>query len=211
MEKAILGKKVGMTQIFNNEGKVVPITVVEAGPVTVVQKKTMEKDGYSSIQVGYGQKKDKNVTKPLKGHFAKAGSDNKRWLREIRLDNVENFELGQVITADIFAEGEKIDVVGTSKGKGFAGAIKRWNQSRGPMTHGSRYHRAPGSMGASSSPSKVFKGKRLPGHMGAERVTVQNLEVVKVDAGKNLILIKGAVPGPKGGLLIIKDSVKAGK
>lgn len=211
MKKAILGKKIGMTQIFNEKGQIVPVTVIEAGPMTVVQKKTVDKDGYDSIQVGFGDKKEKRAVKPELGHFKKAGVSAKRFLKEFRLEDSNNYEVGQTIKADVFTAGDRIDAVGTSKGKGFAGAIKRWNQSRGPMTHGSRYHRAPGSMGATSSPSRSFKGKRLPGHMGAARITVQNLTVVRVDADKNLILVKGAVPGPKGGLIVLKDSVKVGK
>lgn len=207
--KAILGRKIGMTQVFTEDGLVIPVTVIEAGPVKVVQKKTIEKDGYSAIQIGFSDIKEKKVNKPLKGHFDKAGVEYKRYLREFRVDNADEYEVGQEIKADVFSAGDKVDVVGISKGKGFQGVIKRHNQSRGPESHGSKYHRAVGSLGASSYPSRVFKTKKLPGHMGHERVTVQNLEVVKVDAEKNLILIKGAVPGPKGGLLTIKQSVKA--
>ncbi|KPU26758.1 50S ribosomal protein L3 [Caloranaerobacter sp. TR13] len=207
--KAILGRKLGMTQVFTEDGVVIPVTVIEAGPVKVVQKKTIEKDGYSAIQVGFSDIKEKKVNKPLKGHFEKAGVEYKRYLREFRVENVDEYEVGQEIKADVFSAGDKVDVIGISKGKGFQGVIKRHNQSRGPETHGSKYHRAVGSLGASSYPSRVFKTKKLPGHMGHERVTVQNLEVVRVDAEKNLILIKGAVPGPKGGLLTIKQSVKA--
>ncbi|WP_427340458.1 50S ribosomal protein L3 [Caloranaerobacter sp. DY30410] len=207
--KAILGRKIGMTQVFTEDGTVIPVTVVEAGPVKVVQKKTVEKDGYNAIQVGYCDIKEKKVNKPLKGHFDKAGVEYKKYLREFRVENVDEYEVGQEIKVDVFSAGDKVDVTGISKGKGFQGVIKRHNQSRGPESHGSKYHRAVGSLGASTFPARVFKTKKLPGHMGHERVTVQNLEVVKVDAEKNLILIKGAVPGPKGGLLIIKQSVKA--
>lgn len=209
MQKAILGKKIGMTQVFTEDGIVIPVTVIAAGPVAVVQKKTVENDGYDAIQVGFEDVKEKHLNKPLKGHFAKAGVAFKRTLREFRMDDCSGYNVGDVITAEVFAAGEKVDVTGTSKGKGFAGSIKRWGNHRGPMTHGSGYHRRPGSLGACSTPSRVMKNKKLPGHMGVERVTVQNLDVVKVDAEKNLILVKGAVPGPKGGLLIIKDSIKA--
>jgi len=209
MQKAILGRKIGMTQVFTEEGIVIPVTVIAAGPVAVVQKKTVENDGYDAIQVGFENAKEKAVTKPLKGHFAKAGVALKKVLREFRLDDCSTYNVGDQITADVFAAGEKVDVTGTSKGKGFAGAIKRWGSHRGPMTHGSGYHRRPGSLGACSTPSRVMKNKKLPGHMGVERVTVQNLDVVRVDGEKNLILVKGAVPGPKGGLLIVRDTVKA--
>lgn len=209
MKKAILGKKVGMTQIFDKEGKAIPVTVIQAGPNVVVQKKTVENDGYASIQVGYEDRDEKRVNKPMKGHFAKAKVATKRYLRELRLENAESFEIGQEIKADIFAEGDKVDVSGVSKGKGTAGTIKRFNAHRGPMRHGSKFHRAPGSMGASSDPSRTFKGKKLPGRMGNENTTVQNLEVVKVDAEKNYILVKGGVPGIRGSLVMIKDTVKA--
>lgn len=211
MQKAILAKKLGMTQIFDETGKVIPVTVVEAGPNAVIQKKTVENDGYEAVQVGFVDLKDKKANKPVKGHFAKAGVTPKKFIKELRLDDVSSFNVGDEIKADIFAEGDKVDVAGISKGKGYAGTIKRWGQHRGPMTHGSGYHRGPGSMGMCSDPGRVFKGKRLPGHMGVERVTIQNLAVVKVDAEKNLVLIKGGVPGPKGGLLIIKDTVKGRK
>lgn len=211
MQKAILAKKLGMTQIFDETGKVIPVTVVEAGPNAVIQKKTVENDGYEAVQVGFVDLKDKKANKPVKGHFAKAGVTPKKFIKELRLDDVSNLNVGDEIKADIFAEGDKVDVAGISKGKGYAGTIKRWGQHRGPMTHGSGYHRGPGSMGMCSDPGRVFKGKRLPGHMGVERVTIQNLAVVKVDAEKNLVLIKGGVPGPKGGLLIIKDTVKGRK
>ncbi len=209
MQKAILGRKIGMTQVFTEDGVVIPVTVIEAGPVAVVQKKTVENDGYDAIQVGFENAKEKAVTKPLKGHFAKAGVALKKVLREFRLDDCAVYNVGDQITAEIFAAGEKVDVTGTSKGKGFAGSIKRWGSHRGPMTHGSGYHRRPGSLGACSTPSRVMKNKKLPGHMGVERVTVQNLDVVRVDNDKNLILVKGAVPGAKGGLLIVRDTVKA--
>lgn len=209
MQKAILGRKIGMTQVFTEDGAVIPVTVIEAGPVAVVQKKTVENDGYDAVQVGFENAKEKAVTKPLKGHFAKAGVALKKVLREFRFDDCTTYNVGDQITADVFVAGDKVDVTGTSKGKGFAGSIKRWGSHRGPMTHGSGYHRRPGSLGACSTPSRVMKNKKLPGHMGVERVTVQNLDVVRVDNEKNLILVKGAVPGAKGGLLIIKDTVKA--
>lgn len=207
--KSIIGKKIGMTQIFDENGVMIPVTVVEAGPVVVTQIKTEETDGYNAVQVGFGEVKEKHVNKPLKGHFVKAGVALKKHVRELRPeDGVENYSLAQEIKVDIFEVGEKIDVTGISKGKGFQGSIKRHGQSRGPETHGSHYHRAPGSMGSASDPSKVRKGKKLPGHMGHTRVTIQNLEVARVDAEKNLILIKGAVPGPKKGLVVIKAAVK---
>ena len=209
MQKAILGKKIGMTQIFTEDGLVIPVTVIEAGPVSVVQKKTVENDGYNAIQVGYVDAKDKVMNKPQKGHLAKAGVSNKRILKEFRLEDDSAYNVGDEIKADVFAEGDKIDVTGISKGHGYAGTVKRWGTHRGPMTHGSGYHRGVGSMGACSTPSRVMKNKRLPGHMGVEQVTVQNLDVVKVDAEKNIILVKGAVPGPKGGVVTIKNSVKA--
>lgn len=211
MQKGILAQKLGMTQIFDETGKVIPVTVVLAGPNSVVQKKTAEKDGYDSVQVGFIDLKDKKANKPLKGHFAKAGVAPKKFVKELRLDDVSGLNVGDEIKADIFAAGDKIDVAGITKGKGYAGTIKRWGTHRGPMTHGSGYHRGPGSMGMCSDPGRVFKGKRLPGHMGVERVTIQNLTVVKVDAEKNIMLIKGGVPGPKGGLLIVKDTVKGRK
>ena len=209
MQKAILGKKIGMTQIFTEDGLVIPVTVIEAGPVAVVQKKTVENDGYNAIQVGYVDAKDKVMNKPQKGHLAKAGVSNKRILKEFRLEDDSAYNVGDEIKVDIFAEGDKIDVTGISKGHGYAGTVKRWGTHRGPMTHGSGYHRGVGSMGACSTPSRVMKNKRLPGHMGVEQVTVQNLDVVKVDAEKNIILVKGAVPGPKGGVVTICNSVKA--
>ena len=208
MLKAILGKKIGMTQVFTQEGLVVPVTVVKAGPCVIVQKKTAETDGYSALQLGFGEVKAKNVNKPDAGHFKKAGVDAARYLREIRVDNPDS-EIGQVIRADIFEAGESVDVTGTSRGKGFLGVIARHGQHRGPMAHGSRYHRRPGSMGACSTPSKVFKGKNLPGRTGGETVTIQNLEIVRVDLDRDLILVKGAIPGANGGLVTIKNSVKA--
>ena len=207
--KAILGEKSGMTQIFAEDGRVVPVTVVKAGPCVIVQKKTVETDGYNAVQVGFGEVKEKNVNKPKKGHFAKVKAAPTRWLREFRTDEAEELEAGSEIKVDVFEAGEKIDVSGISKGKGFLGVIARWGQHRGPMSHGSRYHRRPGSMGACASPAKVMKGKRLPGRGGFDRVTVQNLEVVKVDTDKNLLLVKGAVPGAKGGLVTIRKSVKS--
>lgn len=209
MKKAIIGKKIGMTQIFNENGKVVPVTVVEAGPCVVVQKKTTEKDGYEAIKVGFGDIREKLVNKPAKGEFVKAGVSLKRTLKEFRMEDVSEYEVGQEITAEIFAAGDKVDVSGVSKGKGFQGVIKRWNQQRGPMSHGSKFKRAPGSMGACSDPSKTFKNKRMPGHMGAVNKTVMNLEVVKVIAEKNLILIKGGIPGPNKGTVVIRNAVKA--
>ena len=208
--KGILGKKLGMTQIFTEEGIVVPVTVVEAGPNVVTQVKTVEKDGYNAIQVGFEDAKEKSLNKPQKGHLA-AANVLKKHLKEFRVDAVEEFTIGQEIKADLFAAGEKIDVTGTSKGKGFQGPIKRHGQSRGPESHGSRYHRRPGSMGACSFPGRVFKNKKLAGHMGSVKVTVQNLEVVRVDADKNLILVKGAIPGPKGSMVTIKEAVKSSK
>lgn len=208
--KGILGKKIGMTQIFTEEGIVVPVTVVEAGPNVVTQVKTVEKDGYNAIQVGFEDAKEKSLNKPQKGHLA-AANVLKKHLKEFRVDAVEEFTVGQEIKADLFAAGEKIDVTGTSKGKGFQGPIKRHGQSRGPESHGSRYHRRPGSMGACSFPGRVFKNKKLAGHMGSVKVTVQNLEVVRVDADKNLILVKGAIPGPKGSMVTIKEAVKSSK
>ena len=209
MKKAILGLKVGMTQIFNNEGKAVPVTVIAANPNIVVQKKTIENEGYEAIQVGFDDKAEKKVTKPLKGHFAKAKVATKRYLREFRLEDAGSYEVGQEIKVDIFKEGDRVDISGVSKGKGFAGAIKRHNFHRGPMKHGSKYHRWAGSMGASSSPPRTIPGKKLPGHMGAENTTVVNLEVVKVDPEKNIILVKGGIPGIRGSLVMIKDTVKA--
>lgn len=207
MPKGILGKKVGMTQIFTDTGLAVPVTIIEAGPCVVVQKKTPEKDGYSAIQVGFGEKRERLFNKPQKGHFTRAGVKPLRFLREFRVENVENYQVGQEIKADVFAEGEKVDVVGKSKGQGFAGGIKRHGFHRGPMAHGSKYHRRPGSLGA-KGPARVYKGRKLPGHLGNERVTMQNLEVVKIDAGRNLLAVKGAVPGPRGSLVVVKETAK---
>lgn len=210
MQKGIIGKKIGMTQIFDETGKVVPVTVVEAGPCVVVQKKTVENDGYAALQLGYGDVKAQRMNKPMKGHFDKADAGYKAALKEFRLDDCDSLNVGDIVKADAFAVGDAIDVVGTSKGKGFQGAIKRHNQHRLKETHGTGpVHRQAGSMGACSSPSRIYKGKGMAGHMGAEQVTVQNLEVVKIDAENNLIAIKGAVPGPKGGIVYIVDSVKA--
>ena len=209
MKKAIIGKKIGMTQIFDENGKVVPVTVVEAGPCVVVQKKTSDNDGYEAIQVGFEEIREKLVNKPRKGQFAKAGTTLRRTLKEFRLDDISQYEVGQEIKADVFEAGDKVDVAGVSKGKGFQGCIKRWNQHTGDMTHGSKFKRAPGSMGASSDPSRVFKNKRMPGHMGSVNTTVINLEVVKVIAEKNLILIKGGIPGPNKGRVVIRDSARA--
>lgn len=209
MKKAILGKKLGMTQIFAEDGTLIPVTVIQAGPCSVVQKKTVEIDGYSAVQVGFEDKKEKKANKPEKGHFAKAGVAVKRYVKEFKLDGAADMNLGDEIKVDVFEAGEMIDVTGTSKGHGYAGTIKRWGTHRGPMTHGSGYHRGVGSMGACSTPSRVMKNKRLPGHMGVQQVTVQNLDVVKVDAEKNIILVKGAIPGPKGGIVTIRNTVKA--
>ena len=210
MQKGIIGKKIGMTQIFDEAGKVIPVTVVEAGPCVVVQKKTVENDGYAALQLGYGDVKVQRVNKPMKGHFDKADVACKKNLKEFRLDDCDALSVGDIIKADTFAVGDAIDVIGTSKGKGFAGAIKRHNQHRLKETHGTGpVHRQAGSMGACSSPSRIYKGKGMAGHMGAEQVTVHNLEIVKIDVENNLIAIKGAVPGPKGGIVYIVDSVKA--
>ena len=209
MKKAIIGKKIGMTQIFTENGTVIPVTVVEAGPCVVVQKKTMDVDGYEALQLGYGEAKERRVNKPVKGHFDKYGVEYKKVIREFKLDDYAAFETGQVIKADMFEVGDKVDVSGKSKGKGFQGAIRRHGQQRGPMAHGSKYHRSPGSMGASAYPARVMKGKKMPGQMGNKNVTALNLEIVQVDAENNVLLIKGAVPGPKGSLVSIKSSVKA--
>ena len=208
--KGILGKKIGMTQIFTEHGEVIPVTVVEAGPAVSIDGKTMVNDGYTAIQVGFQDAKEKSLNKPQKGHLA-AANTLKKHLKEFRVDSVEEYTVGQEIKADLFAAGELIDVTGISKGKGFQGPIKRHGQSRGPETHGSRYHRRPGSMGACSYPGRVFKNKKLAGHMGSVKVTVQNLEVVRVDADKNFILVKGAIPGAKGSVVTIKEAVKASK
>ena len=209
MKKALIGKKVGMTQIFDENGVVIPVTVIEAGPCVVAQVKTLENDGYEAVQLGFGEVKEKHLNKPEKGHFAKANVAAKKHLREFRLDSIEGIKVGDELKADVFAAGEKIDVQGTSKGKGFQGVIKRHGQHRGPMGHGSMYHRRPGSMGATSTPGRVFKGKKLPGHMGRVTVTIQNLDVVRVDMDKNVILVKGSVPGAKGAILKIKSAIKA--
>lgn len=227
MKKAILATKIGMTQIFNADGVLVPVTVLEAGPCVVTQIKTVENDGYSAVQVGFGDKKEKvvekdangkksvahrhGVNKAQMGHFKKAGVSGKRFVREFKFENADEYNLADEIKADIFAEGDKVDVTAISKGKGFQGAIKRHGQSRGPMAHGSKYHRHAGSNGACSDPSKVFKGKRMPGQMGGKKITVQNLEIVKVDVENNLLLVKGAVPGPKKSMVTIKETVKCGK
>jgi large subunit ribosomal protein L3 len=211
MAKGILGKKIGMTQVFRTDGRAVPVTVVEAGPCFVVQKKTAATDGYEAIQLGFNEQKERLVTKPLKGHFKKAGTGkNFKFVREIRLETGENYDLGQELKADVFSEGEYVDVIGTSKGKGFAGVIKRWNFNRASMTHGSMYHRRTGSLGA-TDPARVFKGRRLPGRLGGVQTTIQGLEVVKVDPSRNLLLIKGAVPGANGSFVIVKETVKNAK
>ena len=211
MNKGIIGKKIGMTQIFDENGLVIPVTVIEAGPCTVAQVKTTETDGYNAIQLGFGEVKAKHINKPEMGHFAKSKLEAKKHLREFRLDDISNIKVGDEIKADIFQAGEKVDIQGTSKGKGFQGVIKRHGQHRGPMGHGSMYHRRPGSMGPTSTPGRVFKGKKLPGHMGVTTVTIQNLKVVKVDLDKNVILVKGSVPGNKYSVLKIRSSVKASK
>ncbi len=210
MQKGIIGKKIGMTQIFDEAGKVIPVTVIEAGPCVVVQKKTVENDGYAALQLGFGDVKVQRVNKPMKGHFDKADVACKKTLKEFRLDDCDALNVGDIVKADTFAVGDAIDVIGTSKGKGFQGAIKRHNQHRLRMTHGTGpVHREAGSMGACSSPSRIYKGKGMPGHMGAEKVTVQNLEVVKIDTENNLIAVKGAIPGSKGSIVTIVNSVKA--
>ena len=213
MSKAILGRKLGMTQIFTEEGKVVPVTVVESGKNVVIQNKTVENDGYNAVQLGFGDVKEYKVTKPLKGHFDKAGVKPVKFIKEMRLADASEYKVGDVIGVDIFAAGELVDVTGTAKGKGFAGTIKRHNFARGPMGHGSKSHREPGSTGAmiSGHGGRVIKGKKLPGHMGGQKVTVQRLTVVRVDAERNLLLIKGAIPGPKKGFVIVKNTVKPGK
>ena len=207
--KTLIGKKVGMTQIFDEKGRVVPVTVIEAGPCVIAQVKSVETDGYNAIQLGFEDVKESKLNKPEKGHFAKANIAPKKHLREFRLDSVEGVTVGTELTVSEFAEGDRLDIQGTSKGKGFQGVIKRHGQHRGPMGHGSMYHRRPGSMGPTSTPGRVFKGKKLPGHMGRVTVTIQNLDVVKVDTDKNVVLVKGSVPGPKGAILKLKTSVKA--
>ncbi len=209
MNKGLIGKKLGMTQIFDEQGKVIPVTVIEAGPCVVAQVKTVETDGYNAIQLGFGDVKESKINKPEKGHFAKSKLTPKKHLREFRLDSVENINVGDELKADTFTAGDQLDIQGTSKGKGFQGVIKRHGQSRGPMGHGSMYHRRPGSMGPTSTPGRVFKGKKLPGHMGSQTITIQNLEVVRVDLEKNVILVKGSVPGAKGAILKLKTSVKS--
>ena len=208
--KAIIGKKIGMTQIFDETGKVIPVTVIEAGPCVVAQVKTVETDGYNAVQLGFGEIKDKHINKPEKGHFAKSKLSAKKHLREFRVEEAD-VKVGDEVKADVFTAGDKIDVQGTTKGKGFQGVIKRHGQSRGPMGHGSMYHRRPGSMGSTSTPGRVFKGKKLPGHMGVQTVTIQNLDVIRVDMDKNVLLVKGSVPGPKGAILKIRATVKSDK
>ena len=208
--KAIIGKKVGMTQIFDENGYVIPVTVIEAGPCAVAQVKSVETDGYNAVQLGFGEVKDKHINKPEKGHFAKSKLSAKKHLREFRVEEAD-VKVGDEVKADVFTAGDKIDVQGTTKGKGFQGVIKRHGQSRGPMGHGSMYHRRPGSMGSTSTPGRVFKGKKLPGHMGVQTVTIQNLDVVRVDMDKNVLLVKGSVPGPKGAILKIRATVKSDK
>ena len=208
MSKGLIGKKVGMTQIFDEKGMIIPVTVIEAGPCVVAQVKTVETDGYNAIQLGFGEVKSHKVNKPQAGHFAKANVEAKKHLREFRLDDVQNVKVGDEVKADTFEQGEKVDVQGISKGKGFQGVIKRHGQHRGPMGHGSMYHRRPGSMGSTSTPGRVFKGKKLPGQMGHVTRTIQNLEVVAVDPENNLLLIKGSVPGPKKGLVVVKTAIK---
>ena len=211
MKKAILATKVGMTQIFNEDGVLTPVTVLQAGPCVVTQVKTEDNDGYKAVQVGFVDKREKLINKPLKGHFDKGGVSYKRYVREFRFENAEEYAVAQEIKADIFTAGDKIDATAISKGKGFQGAIKKHGQHRGPMAHGSKFHRHQGSNGACSDPSKVFKGKGMPGHMGHKQITVQNLEIVKIDVENNLLLVKGAVPGPKKALVTVKETVKSGK
>ena len=212
MKKAIVGKKVGMTQVFTPDGRLIPVTVIQAGPCPVVQKKTVENDGYEAVQVGFDEipenRVKKLVNKPEAGHFKKAGVAPCRKLREFRFEDAASYEVGQVIKCDVFAEGDKVDISGISKGHGFTGAIQRWNQHTGPMAHGSKYHRGVGSLSANSDPSRVFKNKHMSGHYGVEKVTIQNLSVVRVDAERNLLLVRGAVPGPNGGTLIVREAVK---
>lgn len=209
--KSILGRKIGMTQIFAEDGRIVPVTAIEAGPCVVLQKKSEQVDGYNSIQVGFGTRKEKNITKPLKGHLSKAGVKTVRYIKEFRTENIDEYQIGQEIKAvDVFATGEHVDVTGVTKGKGFAGGIKRHGFHRGPMKHGSKYHRRSGSLGA-KGPARVFKGRKMPGRLGGIRITTQNLEVIRVDSDKNLILVKGAIPGPNRGLVVLKTSVKNAK
>ena len=209
MKKAILGKKIGMTQVFTEDGQLIPVSVIQAGPCQVVQKKTEEVDGYTAVQVGYEDKKERRANKPEKGHFQKANVPVKKYLKEFKLDNAAELNVGDELTVEQFADGDVLDVTGTSKGHGFAGTIKRWGTHRGPMTHGSHYHRGPGSLGACSDPSRVFKGKKMPGHYGVVKVTIQNLDLVKIDKDRNLLLVKGSIPGPKGGLVVVRNAVKA--
>ncbi|MFV0441452.1 MAG: 50S ribosomal protein L3 [Lachnospirales bacterium] len=208
MKKAILAKKIGMTQVFDENGILIPVSVLEAGPCVVTQKKTVETDGYEAIQVGFLETKEKLLNKPAKGHLAKADAPNLKHLREFKLEDITPYEVGAKILADVFEAGDKIDVTGTSKGKGYQGAIKRHGFSRGPMSHGSKYHRGLGSLSSGTTPGKVKKGKKMPGHMGAVTVTTQNLEIVRADAEKNLLLVKGSVPGPKGSIIMVKNAVK---
>ena len=209
MKKAILGKKIGMTQVFTEDGQLIPVSVIQAGPCQVVQKKTEEVDGYTAVQVGYEDKKERRANKPEKGHFQKANVPVKKYLKEFKLDNAAELNVGDELTVEQFADGDVLDVTGTSKGHGFAGTIKRWGTHRRPMTHGSHYHRGPGSLGACSDPSRVFKGKKMPGHYGVVKVTIQNLDLVKIDKERNLLLVKGSIPGPKGGLVVVRNAVKA--
>ena len=209
MKKAILGKKIGMTQVFTEDGQLIPVSVIQAGPCQVVQKKTEEVDGYTAVQVGYEDKKERRANKPEKGHFQKANVPVKKYLKEFKLDNAAELNVGDELTVEQFADGDVLDVTGTSKGHGFAGTIKRWGTHRGPMTHGPHYHRGPGSLGACSDPSRVFKGKKMPGHYGVVKVTIQNLDLVKIDKERNLLLVKGSIPGPKGGLVVVRNAVKA--
>jgi large subunit ribosomal protein L3 len=208
MPKALLGKKLGMTQVFSPEGKIIPVTVISAGPCVISQLKTMENDGYQAVQIGYGDVKAHRVNKPTAGHFKAANVETRRYLKEIRVNDLANYEVGQQLTVDVFAEGDKVDISGISRGKGFAGTIKRWNFSMGRMSHGSKAHRRPASAGP-KGPARVFKGKKMPGQMGNEKVTIQNLEIVRVDTERNLILVKGAVPGPKEGLVLIRTAIKS--
>ena len=209
MKKAILGKKIGMTQVFTEDGQLIPVSVIQAGPCQVVQKKTEEVDGYTAVQVGYEDKKERRANKPEKGHFQKANVPVKKYLKEFKLDNAAELNVGDELTVEQFADGDVLDVTGTSKGHGFAGTINRLGTHRGPMTHGSHYHRGPGSLGACSDPSRVFKGKKMPGHYGVVKVTIQNLDLVKIDKERNLLLVKGSIPGPKGGLVVVRNAVKA--
>ncbi len=209
--KGILGKKIAMTQIFTDEGKAIPVTVVEAGPCTVTQIKSASKEGYDAVQLGFGDVREKRLNKPQRGHFESKELEPRRHLAELRVEEIKEYELGQLITADVFSKGDRVDITGRSRGKGFAGVIKRHNFSGGPGSHGAHFHRAPGAIGACATPSRVFRGTRMPGRMGAEKITTQNLEVVDVKAERNLLLLRGSVPGPDGGLLVIRESVKARK